>query len=141
MLKYAVVSNPEEIPYSPYTCEPEGATENMLALASWRILSSSMAGDTAVVAAEVVSTAEERQAPHIADMYTVDVRIRADTLHYPMLKDRNGQWGICRWPYEGYGFLLANDPPEILIWRPASGSWAQVIALADSVRRARKVTE
>ncbi|MEJ7812824.1 MAG: hypothetical protein WKG32_20590 [Gemmatimonadaceae bacterium] len=116
-------------------CIPDGQTDRYLALARYRVLGSTLAGDTATAWAEVLTVAEETEDPDIAGRYLAIARTRTDTLRWRMVRDSvSGQWGVCGYSVEGYGFGHYGTD-ENTGWVPAGGSWGQVRQRADSLRR------
>jgi hypothetical protein len=136
-LDAAFIGN-DTIPDSLRTCEPEGAegaTDEFLAVAAFRVLGAVVQGDTAEVAAVVTSVAYITPSLHVTDRYAAEQRIRVDTLHWTMVQNGSPpQWRVCRWSHEGFDLVTHGHTP--LLWSPTGASWSTAIALADSIRRA-----
>lgn len=135
-LKAAVITNSDTIPPELFSCDPEWATEQSLALATYRVLEPVIHGDTAVAAAEVISVATIDQSPNEAGRYVVRIQVRIDTLHWLMTHASPGApWGVCGWSREGYSFARGTD--TTVVWLSPGGSWQAVRTLADSVQHGR----
>lgn len=114
-------------------CVPDGQTDRYATLARYQVLNSTLRGDSADASAEVVTVAEEVGDPHAANRYATTVRIRVDTLHWVMTRDSTaGKWGVCGYSKQGLAFGHYGDDRNTR-WNPASGSWARVHQLAESL--------
>ena len=115
-------------------CRPDGQTDSYLTLARYKVLDAQLHGDTVDGAAEVVTVAEERGDPNAAHRYVTQVRVRTDTLHWKLVRDSVGRWGVCGYSREGYDFGHYGDESNTR-WVPRQGTWDRVRRLADSVHR------
>ncbi len=95
---------PQVVPASLRTCEHWGEPDPQLALARFRILSSALQADTAIVRAEIVSAAEVTHGT--GGVYAVRERAETDTLSWSLLRTgAQGQWQVCGDSREGPGFI------------------------------------
>jgi len=133
-LEISTITTPHATRDSLWACDPDYLAEFYLAVAEYRVLTSTVYGDSVVVAAEVVSVAEETLHPHVTYGYLTKVRIRTDTLHWVMKPRRDGTWGVCEYSVEGYGLghYGKDDDTE---WDPAGWSWGRVRLMADSIQK------
>lgn len=123
--------------YAPYVaCQPQGMSDKYLAIGTFRILGSRVAGDSALVSALVTSVAEETKDPQVYDGYLATQRVRADSLHWMMTKDSLGQWGVCGYSREGFGVGMYGSDSTIR-WTPKGASFASIRSLAESISNAR----
>lgn len=135
-LRIAMLTSPVGVPDSLISCDPDGETDNHLALARYRILSSQVQGDSALVTFAATTVAEVRPDTLVANREDATLRVRIDTLHWIMTRDSaTKHWGVCGYSTEGVGFTH-DSSDENVRWKPAGASWVRARALADSVKAA-----
>ena len=121
-------------------CLPDYATERNLALASVAILFVRESGDSAIVAVQATSIADERMSTEAPDRMTAVLGVRIDTLHQKVIRDSpGGPWKLCGYPDEQVGFVKRGSDDQT-DWLPSGASWRDVPRLVDSVRAARSTS-
>lgn len=116
-------------------CVPDGQADRNLTLATHRVLPTSLQGDTTGVAAEIVTVAEEVGDPGAVGRYVASLRTQTDTLHWRVVRREGGsEWGVCGYAIEGYSFGHYGGDSNTT-WQPLDASWAQALAIADSLQR------
>jgi hypothetical protein len=137
-LRHAAIGDTEAIPDSLWADE-EGcrvySDPGSRVLASFRILGSYIAGDTAIVHAEVTSAARvegRRDGLHVVQGVVVD------TLSWKLLRTTTStNWVVCGYSREGIGFIrLQYFGADGEFWDDGA-TYASVVALADSIRAAK----
>lgn len=115
------------------TCEREGPIRHERALASHRVLTSLIDGDTAMVLAEVITVARVHRAPD--DTLEVTRETRVDTLSWVLIRPAaDSSWGICGLSFEGVAFVRMDTIGNGVRWVGGT-SLAAILAAADSVAR------
>lgn len=116
-------------------CTPDGAVEPLLALADFRILSSSGRGDTVDAAALITTVAEEKSHPKRVDYYLTTVDVRQDTARWKMVRSGPAHaWTVCGISNEATDFgHYGNDRNTSFL--PQGMSWSKIDHLADSIHQ------
>ena len=117
-------------------CVPENMSDPIFALADFHVLSSQLRGDTVDASAVATTVAEETGDMKAADRRVATQRIEQDTLHWSMVRDKQGRWGVCGISKEGYDFGT-NGTDRNTRWEPAGASRQTMLQLADSIRHDR----
>ena len=134
-LEHARVGLSDVAPESLFACRPAGPTDKMLAPATYRVISSALHGDTALVRAQVLSVASVELASD--GPYDVRQGLRADTLSWALVKRPGGrQWGLCGYSREGFDFVRLAKLGKTGRWL-GGASLASVTRLADSVAKSQ----
>ena len=135
-LGYLVMPLPRAVPDSITTCERYGEQATQLALATYRILGSTLQADTAVVRAEIVSAATVTLGP--GDVAEVRERARTDTLSWSLLRPAGSQrWRVCGHSREGPDLVRLQYLGPPTRWLGGT-SLTRIQRLADSLARAQK---
>lgn len=132
-LEHAQVADTAPVPDSLQACEAYGSGDPQLALATFRVLSSTLSRDTVTVRAEIMSAATVRLAPD--GPYEVRQGVRVDTLSWSLVHQAGtDQWAVCGYSRDGVGFVRLQYLGPAARWLNGA-SLSGVIALADSLRR------
>jgi hypothetical protein len=117
------------------TCLPDAPSSVSLWVGDFRTPSFVWHGDTLVGQAPVVSIAEQKEDSTTTPRSVVFVRVRTDTLHWPMVFDStSGRWKVCGFSTEGYD-LGSYGLPTNTRFVPTTETRATLRARADSLRR------
>jgi hypothetical protein len=118
------------------SCLPNGQTDRYVTLAKYRILSTHKAVDSVRAVAEVVTVAEETGHPHKLDHYVTTVRTRTDTVHWTLVRDARGEWGVCGYSREGVSLGHYGDDTDT-DWKPTISSWKRVREIVAEIQRSK----
>lgn len=130
-LGHARVDATSRVPDSLQACEAYGGGDPQLALAKYRILGSSVSGDTATVRSEITSVATVRLAPD--GPYEVRQGVRVDTLSWSLVQGAaSDRWAVCGYSRKGVGFVRLQYLGPTARWLNGA-SLTGVTRLADSV--------
>lgn len=138
-LRLSLVSTPRHAGMfeGTWTCLPEEMGARFDWLGDYRVLSSRMVGDTAVVSAEVLVVAHQEESAHAQYGWRATREMRTDTLSWNLLGPTpSGPWTVCGISREGVDFSTVGRP-ERFLWDPPGTTWAQMIQFVDSIQRAR----
>ena len=117
-------------------CPPDEEAEATLWLASFKVLSSSLAADAVITSAEVVSVAEQRDVGDARHSSVVTRRLAVDTLHWVVKHDRRtDMWRVCGRSQEGWDFIGYGRSDNVS-YQPPGVTRSSLLRLVDSVRQA-----
>lgn len=100
-------------------------------LASWRLLSTQLRGDTVVARVMVTTVAEQDIDRRAQDRFVARMRVRSDLMEWDVVPTDDG-WRVCNGIRFGY-----RGADSLTRWIPEGSSYARASALADSVRKAQ----
>jgi hypothetical protein len=95
---------------SIWACPPDGPAGVSYWIAGYELLSVDIQGDTAVVAAEVTSVAEQRESSSTPYGSVVSPRTRIDTLHWEVVRFPSGRPGVCGFARERVDLGMYGTP-------------------------------
>jgi hypothetical protein len=122
---------------SLWTCLPDEPGTEFYWLGDFRILSSRLLGDTAVVAAEILLVAKQVEDPDREYGWTATRISQLDTLHWTLVRGvKSDEWQVCGVSHEGVDFTQAGTP-ESVQWTPPGTTRASVLSAVDSIQRLR----
>jgi len=110
----------------------DGMYQPIEMLATYEVTGHSWRGDTAVVRARTVTTAEENGDPRSPAGFVAVQRVRRGEWEWDVVRE-GGRWRVCNGPQFGF---WGDD--AITTWRPAGASSVSARALADSIWRASR---
>jgi hypothetical protein len=126
-------SNDPSAPDSLMGCQMrDGMYQPIEMLAAYEVTGQAWRGDTAVVRARTVTTAEENGDPRRPDGFVAVQRVRRGEWEWDVVREE-GRWRVCNGPQFGF---WGDD--GITTWRPAGASSVSARALADSIWRASR---